>query len=295
MALSDNSLGRSLSEVFAKTVRREPVKGYLEVDITLIAPPGDNPRQEFDAQALGELTASVRQHGILQPIVVMKREIGYEVLSGERRLRAAKVAGLTKVPVVVRDDTNPQHVAELRLIENIQRENLNPIDLAQAYQSLIDHHALTHDALADRLNKERSSISNSLRLLSLPPELQNQISTGRLTTGHAKILAGITDGAWQRALAQQVLEQELSVRALDDLVKGGPSPAADRQPVVKPAHVKELESNLFHLFGTRVSVKERGGKGSVTLHFDSHDHFQRVVAIMDRIVKQANAGDTKLP
>src|SRR5580698_9254168 len=126
MALSDNSLGRSLSEVFAKTVRREPVKGYLEVDITLVAPPSLNPRQDFDAQALQELAASVRQHGILQPIVVIKRDAGYEVLSGERRLRAAKLAGLIKIPVVVRDETNPQHLAELRLIENIQRENLNP-------------------------------------------------------------------------------------------------------------------------------------------------------------------------
>jgi ParB family chromosome partitioning protein len=293
MALSDNSLGRSLSEVFAKTVRREPVKGYLEVDITLIAPPGLNPRQDFDAQALQELAASVRQHGILQPIVVIKRESGYEVLSGERRLRAAKLAGLTKIPVVVRDETNPQHLAELRLIENIQRENLNPIELAQAYQALIDQHQLTHEALADRLNKERSSISNSVRLLTLPVELRALIASGALSAGHAKVLAGISAGAWQRAVAQQTIDQGLSVRAVERLAKAGP-PTISRTSG-KSAHVKELETNLFHLFGTRVVVKERSGKGSLTLHFDSHDHFQRVVAIMDRIVKQANAGDVKPP
>jgi ParB family chromosome partitioning protein len=294
MALSDNSLGRSLSEVFAKTVRREPVKGYLEVDITLIAPPGLNPRQDFDAQALQQLAASVRQHGILQPIVVIKRENGYEVLSGERRLRAAKIAGLTKIPVVVRDETNPQHLAELRLIENIQRENLNPIELAQAYQSLIDQHQLTHDALADRLNKERSSISNSVRLLTLPVELQSLIASGRLSAGHAKVLAGIAAGAWQLTVAQQTIDQGLSVRAVERLAKAGP-PSTTQRSSGKSAHVKELETNLFHLFGTRVSVKERTGKGSLTLHFDSHDHFQRVVAIMDRIVKQANAGEVKSP
>jgi ParB family chromosome partitioning protein len=293
MALSDNSLGRSLSEVFAKTVRREPVKGYLEVDITLIAPPGLNPRQDFDAQALQELAASVRQHGILQPIVVIKRESGYEVLSGERRLRAAKLAGLTKIPVVVRDETNSQHLAELRLIENIQRENLNPIELAQAYQALIDQHQLTHEALADRLNKERSSISNSVRLLTLPVELRALIASGALSAGHAKVLAGISAGAWQRAVAQQTIDQGLSVRAVERLAKAGP-PTTSRTSG-KSAHVKELETNLFHLFGTRVAVKERSGKGSLTLHFDSHDHFQRVVAIMDRIVKQANAGDVKPP
>ena len=291
MALSDNSLGRSLSDVFEKNVRREPAKGYLEVDLTLVAPPAVNPRQEFDQQALIELAASVRQHGILQPIVVMKREVGYEVLSGERRLRAAKLAGLTKIPVVVRDDSNPQHLAELRLIENIQRENLNPIELAQAYQALIDQHQLTHDALSERLNKERSSISNSLRLLTLPDELQQLVASRQLTVGHAKILAGCSDPGWQRELARQILDQGLSVRDLERLVTRGPPNAKDPRPEAKTAHIRELETNLYHLFGTRVSLKDRGGAGSVTLHFDSHDHFQRVVAIMDRIIKQANASD----
>jgi ParB family chromosome partitioning protein len=227
--------------------------------------------------------------------VVIKRDSGYEVLSGERRLRAAKHAGLTKIPVVVRDETNPQHLAELRLIENIQRENLNPIELAHAYQALIDEHQLTHEALADRLNKERSSISNSVRLLTLPVELQAFIASGALSAGHAKVIAGIAAGAWQLAVAQQTIDQGLSVRAVERLAKEGPPSTQRTVAKGKSAHVKELETNLFHLFGTRVSVKERSGKGSLTLHFDSHDHFQRVVAIMDRIVKQANAGDVKPP
>ena len=292
MSLSDNSLGRSLSDVFAKTVRRDPPKGYLEVDIGLVSPPRANPRQDFDDQALDELAASLLQHGMLQPIVVLKREVGYEVLSGERRLRAAKKAGLAKVPVVVREESDAQHQAELRLIENIQRENLNPIELAEAYQALIEQHGLTHEALADRLNKERSSISNALRLLALPEELRALVRSQALSLGHAKVLAGMTDRAWQLTVARRIRDEELSVRATERLAKEGAPAAADAPaaPGSKPPHLRELETNLFHLFGTRVSVKEKGGKGAMTLHFDSKDHFQRVVAIMDRIIKQANAG-----
>ncbi len=233
---------------------------------------------------------------MLQPIVVMKREVGYEILSGERRYRAAKIAGLVKVPVVVREENDPQHVAELRLIENIQRENLNPIELAKAYQALIDQHGLTHEALADRVHKVRSSITNGLRLLTLPDVLQEGVVAGRLSLGHAKVLLGVTDPAWQLALATQVMENGSSVRELERLIAAGPPATVPvSAKAAKPPHLRELETNLYHLFGTRVKVKERGGKGAMTLYFDSKDHFQRVVAIMDRIVKQANAGGPNAP
>ena len=292
MSLNDNSLGRSLSDVFAKTARRDAPRGYLEVDIGLIAPPRANPRQDFSDQALDELAASLLQHGMLQPIVVLKRETGYEVLSGERRLRAARKAGLAKVPVVVREEQDAQHQAELRLIENIQRENLNPIELAEAYQALIEQHGLTHEALADRLNKERSSISNALRLLALPEEVRVLVRSQALTLGHAKVLAGVVDRAWQLTLARRIRDEQLSVREAERLAKqGAPTAAAEvAEAAARSPHLRELETNLFHLFGTRVTVKETGGKGAMTLHFDSKDHFQRVVAIMDRIIKQANTG-----
>lgn len=292
MGLSDNSLGRSLSDVFAKTVRREPPKGYMEIDLGLITPPSANPRSDFDPQALEELAASLRLHGMLQPIVVLKREVGYEVLSGERRYRAAKLAGLVKVPVVVREETNPQHVAELRLIENIQRENLNAIELAKAYQSLIEIHGLTHEGLAERLNKERSGITNNLRLLGLPEEIQRLVVEGALSMGHARALVAIADAAWQLSLARRIAAEGLSVRDAERLAKASPvtAPTAPGEGVVKPPHIKELETNLYHLFGTKVTVKEKGGKGAMTLHFDSKEHFQRVVALMDRIIKQANHG-----
>jgi ParB family chromosome partitioning protein len=295
MPLSENSLGRSLSDVFAKTVRREPAKGYLEIDIGLISPPGSNPRQEFNQAPLDELTASIKQHGILQPLVVMKREGGYEILSGERRFRAALAAGLAKVPVVIREENNPQHQAELRLVENIQRENLNPIELAQAYQSLIERHGLTHEEMADRLSKERSSITNSLRLLTLAKEIQQSVIAGDLSVGHAKALLSVADPAWRKTLANRIISEDLSVREAERLAKAGPPSAKAGARAAKPPHLQELETNLYHLFGTRVSVKERNGKGSMVLHFDSRDHFQRLVSIMDRFVKQANASGGTTP
>jgi ParB family transcriptional regulator, chromosome partitioning protein len=295
MPLSENSLGRSLGDVFAKTVRREPAKGYLELDIGLVSPPASNPRQEFNQAPLDELTASIKQHGILQPLVVMKREGGYEILSGERRFRAALAAGLAKVPVVIREENNPRHQAELRLVENIQREDLNPIELAKAYQSLIEQHGLTHEEMADRLSKERSSISNSLRLLTLAKELQQAMIAGDLSVGHAKALLAVADPAWRKTLANRIISEGLSVREAERLAKAGPPLAKAGARPAKPPHLHELETNLYHLFGTRVSVKERNGKGSMVLHFDSRDHFQRLVSIMDRFVKQANASGGTTP
>ena len=293
MVLSDSALGRSVSDVLARTIRRpEPGRGYLEVDIGLVTPPQENPRTDFDQAALEELAASIRQHGILQPIVVLRREVGYEVISGERRLRAAKLANLPRVPVVIREEDNPQHLAELRLIENIQRQNLNAIELSLAYKSLIDQHGLTHDALADRLNKDRSSITNLMRLQTLPNDIQVKISAGALSLGHAKALLSCTTPDWQSRLAARVVAEGLSVRETERLAKEGP-PVAPVPAAAGPSHIRELEQNLYHLLGTKVKVKEKGQKGTLTLYFDNRDQFQRVVAVMGRFVKQAGQEDRR--
>jgi ParB family chromosome partitioning protein len=291
MALSDNSLGRGISDVLAKTVRREPPKGYLEVDIGLVIPPKENPRQSFDQAAIDELASSVALHGIMQPIVVFRRDIGYEIVSGERRYRAAKQAGLTKIPVVVREEESPQHLAELRLIENIQREDLNPLDLAQAYQTLLTQHGLTHDDLATRLGKNRSGITNTLRILTLPETLRPHLQSGAISLGHAKALLGATDSAWQLRLAQRVVDEGLSVRETERLAKEGPTtPVIPGAAVTRgelPPHIRELEHNLKLLLGTTVKVKEKtGGKGTMTVHFHSRDHFQRMISLMAKIMDQ---------
>jgi ParB family chromosome partitioning protein len=293
MGLSDSGLGRSVSDVLAKTIRRAPenTKGYLEVDLGLITPSKTNPRTEFDQAALDELAASIRLHGVLQPIVVLKRDVGYEIISGERRFRAARQAGLTKIPVVVREESNPQHLAELRLVENIQRENLNPIELATAYQALLEQHALTHEDLAARVNKDRSSITNTLRLLGLSNPLREAVSRGELSLGHAKALLSCAEPGWQRTLADRVIAEGLSVRETEHLAKAGPPKASAAGTAAKPAHLRELETNLYHLFGARVEVQERGQKGRMTVHFDGKDQFQRVIAIMERFLKQSKLED----
>jgi ParB family chromosome partitioning protein len=288
MSLADNSLGRSLQEVFARTPRREGGKGYLEVELGLITPPRANPRTDFDEAALQQLAESIRQHGLLQPIVVLRREVGFEILSGERRWRAAKLAGLAKVPVVVRDETDPQHQAELRLVENIQREQLNPMELARAYQALIDQHGLTHEALATRLNKERATISNALRLLSLPEDIQRLVAAGELSAGHARALLAVPEPARLAELARHAIAHGLSVREVERLAKAAAAPAATAVAAGKPPHVRELETNLQHLFGSRVTIRESGGKGAITVHFDSKDHYLRVVTLLERFIRQAN-------
>lgn len=288
MSLADNSLGRSLQEVFARTPRREGGKGYLEVELSLITPPRANPRTDFDQEALQQLADSITQHGLLQPIVVLRREVGFEILSGERRWRAAKLAGLDRIPVVVRDESDPQHQAELRLIENIQREQLNPLELARAYQALLSEHELTHEALAARLNKERATISNALRLLSLPDDVQKQVAAGELSAGHARALLAVADQAQLRELARRAIAEGLSVREVERLAKQPVATAEGAAASGKPPHIKELEANLQHLFGSKVGIRERNGKGAITVHFESKDHYLRVVTLLERFIRQAN-------
>lgn len=283
MGLSDNGLGRSVADVLARTARRpaEAHRGVLEVDIGLVVPSAANPRTTFDPTALAALAASLQQHGMLQPIVVLRREVGYEILSGERRYRAAQQLGWTKVPVVVRDEANPQHQAELRLVENIQREDLQPIELAQAFRTLLDTHGLTHEALAARVNKDRSTITNVLRLLELSPAVQQLVARGQLSTGHAKALLRVTDPAAQTALAARVIAEDWSVRATERAaaLPVAASPTAVAAPATDP-HLQELQENLFRLLGVRVQIRARGGKGSLTLRFRDPQEFQRAVDLL---------------
>ena len=285
MALSDNSLKRSIKDVFERTARRENTKGYLEVEIGLLVPSKANPRQDFDPTELASLTESIRTHGILQPIVVLRQEVGYEILAGHRRYLAAKEAGLQRVPVVIREGDDPQHVAELRLVENIQRQDLNPIELAEAYQALLDRHGLTHEELADRVNKDRSSISNSLRLLALPDSIRTAIVHGTISLGHAKVLAGIQDQAWLVTLGQKIVSDGLSVRTTENLARLGPAASATKEPVTKSPAVHELEANMSYMLNTKVTVKERkGGKGSMTIHFGNRDQINRIMLILSKVM-----------
>lgn len=299
MALNENSLGKSLSSVFAKTAKKENVggRGFLEVDLNLIIPPSHNPRQHFDEQSLDELAASIQQHGIIQPIVVMKQEGGYEIIAGERRYRAAKRLALSKIPVVVHEREDDRQLAQLRLIENIQREDLNPIELAEAYRQLIQIHGLTQEQAAERVGKDRSSLANSLRLLTLPRGVQSLVASSELSMGHARALAVIDDQDRCLALAKRIVTEGLSVRAAERLVrevgageaeKAGPPPPRKR---AKPPAIRELEGNLARLFDAEVDVRERGGKGKLTIAFHSKGHFKTVIDQLEQAFAAARRAE----
>ena len=286
--LGENTLGRSVRQVLERTAPRVPAKGYLEVEIGLLVPSSANPRTSFDAEALAGLTASITTHGILQPIVVLKKEVGYEILAGHRRYLAAKAAGLQRVPVVIRDGDDPRTIDELRIVENIQRQDLNPIELAEAYQRLLTTHGLTHDHLADRVNKDRSSITNALRLLQLPPQLQRLVAEGALSAGHAKAIVGVTDPIWQAELARKASQEGLSVRATENLARlGRPMGSATTTAASTPSPaIAELQANLSYLLQTQVTIKERaGGKGSMTIHFGNRDQLNRTILILTKVME----------
>lgn len=291
MPLGDHSLGKSLENVLAKTSRKETQGGGsaagqpAEIPLNLIRPPGKNPRKVFDDSKLQDLADNILLHGVMQPIVLRKREAGYEIISGERRYRAAQLAGLATIPSIVREQQDSdQKIAELRLIENIQREDLNAIELAHAYRELIDDHQCTHDDLAKRLGVSRSSISNTMRLLDLHPGVQQEVVGGTLSMGHAKVLAGL-ERSEQVEFSRRVIDDDLSVRQLENLIRGRElSKAQKREPA---PHIKELEKNLGDLFETRVKVKERAGKGSLTIHFDDKNQFKNLVDTVDRVLRES--------
>ncbi|MFW5830298.1 MAG: ParB/RepB/Spo0J family partition protein [Planctomycetota bacterium] len=291
----DSGLGKSIADVLRKTPKsKEANRGFLEVDINTVIPPAENPRQVFRDEELQELADSIRIHGILQPLVVLKRSAGYEVLSGERRYRAARIADLERVPVVIRDIDDAQECAELRLIENIQRQDLNPIELAQAYQELIQQHELTQEELARRLGKSRSGIANCLRLLTLDDQVLAHIASEEISLGHAKVLMGVEDVARQRALVERIIDEGLSVRATEALIRiqadapmaDGQDRGQDRTKQSKPSHIRELEENLQRLFSARVKVREHKGRGSLTVYFDDSEAFQEIIGRMDQLLRR---------
>jgi ParB family chromosome partitioning protein len=231
--------------------------------------------------SIAELAASLKSTGLVQPIIVRQHNGGYQLIAGERRLRAAKLAGLKTLPAIVREVDNFTQ-AQMALVENIQREDLNPIDRAQSYRALMDQLGLTQAELASRLGEDRSSIANFLRLLDLPEPARELIRDGKLSLGHAKILAGIDDILEQQRLAELVVAQELSVRNLERLVQNGDAagPPPRREPNSTP-HLQDLEKSIARQLGMRVQVRSAGkGKGRLVIHYASLDQFDELLSRM---------------
>lgn len=265
--------------------------GVREIDIDRIGPNPRQPRKEFDRVALEELAHSLREEGLLQPVVV--RPVPgdrFELVAGERRWRAAQIAGLMRMPALVRR-VEDDRLLELALIENIQREELNPIETAKAFQTLMDDLGLTQQEIADRLGKPRSTVANALRLLNLAREVQQRIVDGSLQVGHAKVLAGITQRKLQCELADEIAGKGLSVRMAEQLVarrlreleetEAG-RPAAGRGPRPADPNVDAAERALASRVGTQVRIVQRGERGRIELHFFSHEEMERVYQLLMR-------------
>ena len=243
----------------------------IEIPLDQITPNPHQPRRTWNEASLNELAMSIRSSGIIQPVLVRKTQVGFELIAGERRWRASKLAGLERISAFVRD-IDPRGQAELALIENIQREDLNPVDRAMGYQSILTQLGLTQAELAGRLGEDRSSIANHLRILDLTEAVRSMLRDGRFTLGHAKLLAGVADVLEQERLAKLVVEQGLSVRNLERLMNAPPAPPAPAKP---SAHLQDLEKSLSRQLGMRIQLRSVGTKkrGRVVIHYANLDQF----------------------
>ena len=284
------ALGRGLSSLITTAPtggqRKDATAGrrILTVPIEQLSRREDQPRSYFDDAALDELAASIREKGVLLPILVRRTRDGYQIIAGERRWRAAQRAGLKEVPVVV-EEADEDEAFELALVENIQREDLNPIEEAEAYRRLIERRGCTQEQLASSLGKDRSTVANALRLLKLPEAARRAVVEGRLGMGHARALLSLSDAEAIERAAEQVVRGRLSVRQTERLVRdlkgGGQEKARPRAPATSPA-IRDLVARLERALGTRVKVEDRGGRGRLILEYRSLEELDRLLAVVLR-------------
>jgi ParB family chromosome partitioning protein len=281
-----SGLGRGLGSLIPTEVTGDRSSALLEIPVAAIRANNHQPRSMFDEESLASLTASVREVGILQPILVRSAGEGsYELIAGERRWRAAKRAGLPTVPAIVRDVTDLQSM-EHALVENLHREDLNALEEAGAYQQLIEDFGLTHEQLSARVGKSRAAITNTLRLFQLPPAVQKLVGDGQLSAGHARALLGTPDRAFQEALARKAVAEQMSVRAVEEAVRqrnelGTPAPtAAAGRSKLRPPGILELEELLSNHLDTRVKVDLGGKRGKVVVEFATLEDLERIYRVM---------------
>ena len=257
----------------------------LRIPVDMIEPNPYQPRMNFDQEALDELADSIRTLGLIQPITVRRKEEGrYQIISGERRFRACRLAGMDMVPAYIRD-TNDQGMLEMAIVENIQRENLDPIEVAMSYQRLIEECNLTQEQMAVRVGKKRASVTNYLRLLKLPAKLQHDLKVGLLSVGHAKVLLGIEDLKLQEYLCDLVIKEDLSVRQLEDKIKK----LTEQKKAAEPQEEQDLPDEYFKVleivgkyFENNISIKRSGsGKGSMTIHFGSDEEVRKFLKALE--------------
>ena len=277
-----SGLGRGLDSLFLSTEQQISDAAVSTIKLSDIDVDPHQPRKTFESEALENLSQSIMEHGVLQPIVVMPSGLDrYVIIAGERRFRAARMAGLNEIPAIVKD-VSTQQAKEIALIENLQRENLDPVEVAVGYKSLMESFSLTQDEISKKLSIPRSSVANSLRILNLPDSVLELVKTGELSLGHAKVVLSVTGESRQLSLAQEIAEKNLSVRQAELLAKKmqkePKQPKADKVPTL----VREVEIALSEMHGTPVKVSYKDGKGSLTITFNSDDQLKEISRMLEK-------------
>ena len=283
-----SGLGRGLDSIFMENTVDSSSGGVTTLRIGEIEPKKDQPRKSFESEALSELADSIAAHGVLQPIIVRRLDSGfYQIIAGERRWRASKLAGLTEVPVVIMDIDDAQ-AAQIALIENIQREDLNAVEEALAYRALIADFSLTQEEVAQKVGKSRSAVTNSLRLLDLPDDVAALLRDGEISAGHAKALLGLKDPDSMIILAKKIVDSDLSVRAVEDAVRAinknaakPEEPEKEDDGKIKIDYLADIEHRLMRSLGRKVKITSRGKTKKITLEFRDEEDFEALVKMLD--------------
>lgn len=271
------NLGRGLDALIPKG---DNLEGYIVASINELKPNMFQPRKDFDDETISELASSIKEKGILQPLVVRTISGGYEIIAGERRWRAAQRAGITRVPVIIKEATD-REVLELALIENLQREDLNPIEEAVAYQQLIDEFELTHEDVSQQIGKDRSTITNQLRLLKLPEEAKKALIAGDITAGHARAILSIESSAEAREALKAIQKQKLSVRKTEQLIQNiSKRKKKDAKPRSDDIYIRQITDELKKSLSTQVRIVDKQGKGKIEIDYYSNEELERLTSIL---------------
>lgn len=276
-------LGRGLNSLFDEAPTEEENDNVVSLKINSIEPNKNQPRKQFDKEKLEALTESIKEHGLIQPIIVVKNNDMYKIVAGERRWRAAKKAGLTEIPVVIRSYTDSE-IAQIALIENLQREDLNPIEEAIGYQTLINDFNMTQEAVSTRIGKSRSAIANSIRLLSLDPPIQAKLISGEISSGHARALLSIENTDIRMIVLENILSKGLNVRQTESLAKQLQNAKPEKsKPVIDEqvrAQLDEIENGLSSRFGTKVKLVHNSKRGKIEIEYFGNDDLERILNIL---------------
>lgn len=297
MVAKKNGLGKGLdvlipagtkkTETKSDTSASEGQKEKKQIDtlkIMEIEPNREQPRKNFDEDALLELADSIKQFGVIQPLIVQKKEKYYEIIAGERRWRAAKLAGLKQVPVIIKDYTD-QEMMEISLIENIQREDLNPIEEAMAYKRLLEEYHLKQDEVAERVSKSRTAVANSIRLLKLDKRVQQMMIDDMISAGHARTLITLEDPELQYTIATKIFDEKLSVRETEKLIKSlqNPQAAVEKEKPSNDFIYKDIEEKIKAILGTKVTVDHKNNKGKISIEYYSNEELERILSLLESI------------